>query len=64
MKFREIAAILKKHDWYEVRVNGSHHQFTHSNVRYVVTVVNHGSKDIAIGTVKQIEKSTGLSLLR
>ncbi|MBQ9885435.1 MAG: type II toxin-antitoxin system HicA family toxin [Lachnospiraceae bacterium] len=64
MRYREVVKKLRKAGWYEVRQNGSHHQFTHAECGYVVTVAEHGGKDIPKGTLEAIEKSTGLSLKR
>ncbi len=61
MGYRKVAKELKRHSWYEVRCNGSHHQFKHDDYDFVVTVPYH-SGDLSIGVLKNISKCTGLSL--
>lgn len=60
MKAREILKILKADGWYEVEQRGSHVQLKHPSKPGKVTVAVHGSKDIPIGTAKQIMKQAGL----
>jgi predicted RNA binding protein YcfA (HicA-like mRNA interferase family) len=44
-----------------VRVKGSHHQFRHPDHPNRVTV-QHPRKDVPIGTLKSIERQSGLKL--
>ena len=60
MKARESLKILKADGWYEVEQRGSHVQLKHPSKPGKVTVAVHGSKDIPIGTAKQIMKQAGL----
>lgn len=63
MKYREAKKILERNGYVLVRSKGSHMQF--KNCKGVtVTVPNHGSKDLSIGVLKSLEKSTGLSFRR
>lgn len=62
MTFREVKKILCANGWVLIRVNGSHYQFRKEGVKYTVMVPNHGSRDISIGVLKNLEKITGLSL--
>lgn len=64
MRYREVVKVLKKNGWFEVRCNGSHHQFKHKDHSNTVPVPDKGSKDIPIGTLDSIEGMTGLSLRR
>jgi len=50
---------LKKDGWYEVAQKGSHVQFRHP-VKAGWTTVPHPKKDVPLGTVKSIEKQSGL----
>ncbi|MCI5596250.1 MAG: type II toxin-antitoxin system HicA family toxin [Lachnospiraceae bacterium] len=59
MNYRQIEKLLRKNGWKEVRTRGDHHQFKHPDGRFV-TVPDR--KDYCIGTLKSIEKSTGLLL--
>jgi predicted RNA binding protein YcfA (HicA-like mRNA interferase family) len=56
---REVMKRMRKAGWTLARVNGSHHIFTHPDVPIPVTV-KHPTKDYAIGTLKAMEKQTGL----
>lgn len=55
----EIIAMLKADGWYEVGCVGDHHQFKHPKKKGKVTIT-HPRKDIPIGTLKSIEKQSGL----
>jgi predicted RNA binding protein YcfA (HicA-like mRNA interferase family) len=58
---RELAAVLGRHGWKLLRVNGSHHIFgkTGSIVRLSVPI--HGNQPIKIGLLKHLLKIAGLS---
>lgn len=61
MNGKEIIKILEKNGYQEVRVKGSHHMLENMNGK-TVTVPVHGKKDIKIGTLKSIEKKSGVLL--
>ena len=61
MHSREVIKQLRKDGWYEVNRVGSHKQFEHSTKKGRVTVP-YPSRDIPIGTLKSIEKQTGIKL--
>ena len=56
---RLVIRILKEDGWYEVNVEGSHHQFKHptKNGR---TTVKHPDRDIPRKTLDSIERQSGL----
>ena len=54
-----IIKILEKVGWIEKRIRGSHHIFTKEGVKNIV-VVSTSKRIIPIGTVKNIEKQSGL----
>ena len=56
---REIFKILQDDGWYEVSCVGDHHQFKHPTKKGRVTVT-HPKKDIPAGTVRNIEKQSGV----
>jgi len=56
---REIIKILEEDGWYLVDIEGSHHQFKHPN-KIGKTTVKHPTKDIPLGTLKSIERQSGL----
>ena len=58
---RDVIKILKAYGWELVRVTGDHHQFKHAANPGKVTVP-HPSKDLTIGTLKSIERQSGLKL--
>ena len=55
----EVIAMLKKAGWYEVNCRGDHYQFKHPFKKGRVTVT-HPKKDIPLGTLKNIERQSGL----
>jgi predicted RNA binding protein YcfA (HicA-like mRNA interferase family) len=61
MNSREIIKLLEKDGWYKVSQEGSHAQFKHPTKAGRVTVV-HPKKDLPIGTLKSIEKQSGIRL--
>ena len=61
MTSREIIKLLKAHGWVHVRTVGDPFQFKHPDKAALVTVT-HPRKDFPIGTLKRIEKDTGLKL--
>jgi predicted RNA binding protein YcfA (HicA-like mRNA interferase family) len=61
MKSKDIIAALKADGWTEVAQEGSHVQFKHPTKKGRVTVP-HPKKDIPIGTLKSVEKQSGLKL--
>lgn len=56
---RDIIKALKDDGWFQVDQEGSHVQFKHETKKGRVTVP-HPKKDIPIGTLKSIEKQSGL----
>ncbi len=59
---KEIISILKKSGWKLIRVKGSHAHFIHEKKISIVTVP-HPKKDIPLGTIKSIEKQSGIKIL-
>ena len=57
----EIIKRLKELGWYHVKTVGDHHQFKHPTRPGKVTIP-HPNKDLAIGTLKAIEKQSGIKL--
>lgn len=62
MNSRDIIKILEQNGWSCVRVRGSHHHFRHPTAPGTVTVP-HPKKDLPRGTVRSIEKQSGLRLV-
>jgi len=62
MNAKEIIKKLEKAGFYRKSQKGSHIKMTNNEA--IVTVPFHGAKDVPIGTVKSIEKSTGIKLLK
>jgi predicted RNA binding protein YcfA (HicA-like mRNA interferase family) len=63
MRAIEIVQRLRQAGWVEVKGKGSHANFKHPDRPGKVTVPMHGSRDLPIGTVRSIEKQSGLTLL-
>jgi len=61
MKSQEIISALQEDGWVQVAQKGSHVQFKHPTKKGRVTVP-HPERDIPIGTLKSIEKQSGLKL--
>lgn len=61
MHSREIITRIEADGWREVRQTGSHKMFRHP-VKLGTVVVPHPVKDMPIGTLKSIEKQSGVSL--
>jgi predicted RNA binding protein YcfA (HicA-like mRNA interferase family) len=61
MDSREIIKIIKKDGWKHVRTTGSHLHFRHPR-KPGTTTVPHPKKDIPVGTLKSIEKQSGVNL--
>jgi predicted RNA binding protein YcfA (HicA-like mRNA interferase family) len=59
MDSRTIIKILKRNGWREVARAGSHAQFRHPDKKGRVTVP-HPKRDIPVGTLKSIERQSGL----
>ena len=61
MKSRDVIKKLRKAGWGEVRQTGGHKQFRHPDWKGTVTVP-HPNSNMAIGTIKSIEKQSGVKL--
>ncbi|MBF0192521.1 MAG: type II toxin-antitoxin system HicA family toxin [Magnetococcales bacterium] len=61
MSSREIMEALKAAGWILADISGSHHQFIHPDRPGKVTLP-HPRKIILIGTIKSIERQSGLTL--
>jgi predicted RNA binding protein YcfA (HicA-like mRNA interferase family) len=60
MNSREIIELLQKDGWYKADQSGSHIQFRHPFKKGRVTVP-HPKKDIPIGTLRSIERQSGIT---
>ncbi len=54
-----IIKLLQKYGWELKRVTGSHHHYINIDTNNLITVP-HPKKDIPIGTLKSIEKHSGI----
>ena len=61
MKSQDVIKALKSDGWEQVAQKGSHVQFKHPTKKGRVTVP-HPKKDIPKGTLRSIEKQSGLKL--
>lgn len=62
MKSRDVIKALKGAGWEQVAQKGSHRQFKHPERKGRVTVP-HPKKDLPVGTLKSIERQSGLKLV-
>lgn len=60
MNAKEVLKILYGHGFSQVSQKGSHLKLSKNEKRVIVPI--HGAKDIPIGTVKSIEKQSGVKL--
>jgi len=58
---REVIQAIEADGWAEVGQDGSHKQFRHPTKKGRVTVP-HPRKELAIGTIKSIERQAGVRL--
>jgi predicted RNA binding protein YcfA (HicA-like mRNA interferase family) len=61
MSSREVIRLLEDRGWVLDRVKGSHHHFIHPTKPGTVTVP-HPRREIPIGTLRSIEKHSGVML--
>jgi predicted RNA binding protein YcfA (HicA-like mRNA interferase family) len=61
MNSREVIRKLQQNGWFEVAQSGSHKQFKHPVKPGRVTVVS-PQRDVPEGTLRSIEKQSGLKL--
>lgn len=61
MSSREALQRLQRAGWEQVRQRGSHIQMRHPTRKGTVTV-KHPAKDYPIGTLKSIERQSGVKL--
>ena len=59
MDSRTVIKRLEADGWYLVNVKGDHYQFKHPEKKGRVTVPN-PQKDVPCGTLKSIEKQSGI----
>jgi predicted RNA binding protein YcfA (HicA-like mRNA interferase family) len=57
----EVIRRLRSAGWALVRSKGSHHHFRHE-LRPGIVTVPHPKKDLPIGTLRSIERSSGVQL--
>ena len=60
MNGKTIISKLKENGFSILRVSGSHHILSNGKVK--VTVPIHGATDVKLGTIKSIEKQSGVKL--
>lgn len=63
MTAKEILKRLEQAGWYVARTKGSHHILRHPDRPSARTTVAMHRGDMKIGTIKAIEKDTGVKLL-
>lgn len=63
MESKEVIRILKANGWTHDRTRGSHHIFADPATGRIA-VVPHPKRDLPIGTVKKLERDTGLKFLK
>lgn len=64
MNARQVIRLLNADGWLDVGQDGSHLNLKHPTKPGRVTVPIHGSRDSKIGTLKSIERLSGVNLTR
>jgi len=60
---RDVIALLEKAGWRKIRQRGSHVQMKKDGVAALVTVP-HPKKDLKRGTLRSIERASGVQLIK
>jgi predicted RNA binding protein YcfA (HicA-like mRNA interferase family) len=60
MNAKEVLKLLRAHGFEAVSQKGSHVKLSNGHKKVIVPV--HGTKDIPTGTLKSIEKQSGITL--
>jgi predicted RNA binding protein YcfA (HicA-like mRNA interferase family) len=63
MNSRDVIRILTRNGWVHDRTRGSHCIFVDPETGRIA-VVPHPKRDLPIGTVKNLERTTGLRILK
>jgi predicted RNA binding protein YcfA (HicA-like mRNA interferase family) len=61
VKSKDVIKAIEADGWSHVRTKGSHHHYRHPTKPGTVTVP-HPESDLAIGTIKSIERQSGVGL--
>ena len=61
MNSRQVIKAIEAEGWSHVRTTGDHFHFKHPGKKGIVTVP-HPKKDIPIGTLRSIERQSGVRL--
>jgi predicted RNA binding protein YcfA (HicA-like mRNA interferase family) len=62
MRSREVIKKIEAAGWVQVRVSGSHHHFKHP-MRTGLVTVPHPEAEMARGTLRSIEKQSGVKII-
>lgn len=63
MDGKKVVKLLQQAGWRHVGTHGSHYKMKKPGYKSIIVPV-HGSKDLKIGTLKNIERSTNIRLIR
>jgi predicted RNA binding protein YcfA (HicA-like mRNA interferase family) len=58
---KQLAAVLERHGWQLLRINGSHHIYGKSGVPARITIPIHGNTKLKIGLLASLLKIAGLT---
>jgi predicted RNA binding protein YcfA (HicA-like mRNA interferase family) len=56
-----LCKVLERHGWRLQRVSGSHYIYEKDGVEEIVVVPVHANRDLRIGTLKTILRTSGLA---
>jgi len=57
---KEVCRLLERNGWELRRIKGSHHIYSKSGERYIITVPVHGNKSLKQGLCRAILRMAGL----
>jgi len=61
MRSADVIRLLEADGWTLARITGSHHHFRHPEKPGTVTIA-HPKRDVPIGTLKSIQRQSGVKL--
>ena len=58
---KKLCKVIEKFGWTLSRIKGSHHIYTKEDTSTILVIPVHGSRDLPMGTLKNILKDAGLT---
>lgn len=58
---KALCKVVERNGWILKRITGSHHIYSKTGIRAILSIPVHGNKDLPVGTLKGILKDAGLT---